>query len=57
MGTSFKILMGVLGIIAACNMLISYNQKRSKARSFGIWFNAVALALIVIALIIDLILN
>lgn len=47
--------MGVLGILAASNMLVSYNQKPSKVRTFGVWFNGVALTLIAIALIIDLI--
>ncbi len=57
MGTSFKILMTILGVLAAMNMLISYNQKPSKVRTFGVWFNAFALCLIAIALIIDLIIN
>lgn len=37
------------------NILISYNQKPSKVRTFGVWFNGIALALIAIALIIDLV--
>lgn len=57
MGTSFKILMTILGVLAAMNMLISYNQKPSKVRTFGVWFNAFALCLIAIALIIDLVIN
>ncbi len=57
MGPSFKILMAILGILAAMNMLIAYNNKPSKVRTFGVWFNGIALGLIAIALIIDLIIN
>lgn len=57
MGTSFKILMAILGVLSAINMLIAYNQKASKARTFGVWFNGIALFFIAIALIINLVIN
>lgn len=57
MGTSFKILMAILGVLSAMNMIISYNQKPSKVRTFGVWFNGIALAFIAVALIIDLVMN
>lgn len=57
MGPSFKIFMGIMGVLSAINMLTAYNQKPSKVRTFGVWFNGIALCLIAIALIIDLIIN
>lgn len=57
MNTSFYILMGILGGISAINMFTSNAQKKSKARTFGIWFNGIALALIIIAIIIALVIK
>lgn len=49
--------MGILGGISAINMFTSNAQKKSKARTFGIWFNGIALALIIIAIIIALVIK
>lgn len=57
MSTSFYIWMGVLAVISAINMLSAKAQKKSKARTFGIWFNGLALAMIVIATAIALIIK
>lgn len=52
MGTSFYIIMGIFGGISALNLCNAIAQKKSKARTFGIWLNGLALALIIIALLI-----
>lgn len=57
MGNSFYILMGILGVLSAINLLFANAQKKSKARTFGIWFNILALVLIVIAVIIALVIK
>mgnify|MGYP006872108863 FL=1 len=46
--------MSIAGIISAINMFTAIAQKKSKARTFGIWFNGSAFVLIIIALIIAL---
>lgn len=57
MGASFYIFMGILCGVCAINMFAANAQKKSKARTFGIWFNGVALALIIIAIVIALVIN
>lgn len=54
MSTSFYVLMGILGVISAVNLFTAKAQKKSKARSFGIWCNCFALVMIVTAIIIAL---
>lgn len=49
--------MGIVSGISALNMFTAIAQKKSKARTFGIWFNGLALVLIIIALIIALIIK
>lgn len=46
--------MGILGGISAMNIFMANAQKKSKARTFGIWVNGLALVLIIIALTIAL---
>ena len=48
MNTSFYIWMGVLGVIAGLNLIMSKKQKDSKPRTIGILFNEFALGCIVI---------
>ena len=55
MGTSFYVLMGILGGVAAINLFAARAQKESRVRTFGIWFNGAALALIIIAIVIALV--
>lgn len=55
MSKSFYILMSILAVISAINLFSSNAQKKSKARIFGIWFNGIALALIIIAIVIALV--
>ena len=57
METSFYVIMGIVSGISALNMFTAIAQKKSKARTFGIWFNGLALVLIIIALIIALIIK
>lgn len=47
-----NVLIIIIGGLCAINVLISNAQKRSKARTFGLWFNGVALVAIAVALII-----
>lgn len=53
MNTSFYIWMGVLGVIAGLNLIMSKKQKDSKPQTIGILFNEFALVCIVIAVIIS----
>lgn len=55
MNTQSYILMGLLGCIAAVNMLRTKAQKPSKNRTFGLWFNGIALGLMAIAFILSFI--
>lgn len=57
MGTSFYVLVAVFGALSALNLFGAIAQKKSKFRTFGIWFNGLALLLIITALIISLIIN
>lgn len=52
METSFYIMMGILGVLSALNLFITKNQKKSKARTVGMWANGFALVMIVIAVAI-----
>ena len=45
--------MGVLGVIAGLNLIMSKKQKDSRPRTIGILFNEFALGCIVIAIIIS----
>ena len=45
--------MGVLGVMAGLNLIMSKKQKNSKSRTIGILFNEFALGCIVIAIIIS----
>lgn len=54
MGTSFNLFMGIIGGISAINLFNAKAQKKSKARTFGIWFNVLAFAFIIVAIIIAL---
>lgn len=57
METSFYVIMALFGGVSVMNMCTAIAQKNSKARTFSLWLNGLALALIIIALIIALIIK
>ncbi len=57
METSFYVIMAIFGGVSVMNMCTAIAQKKSKARTFSLWLNGLALALIIIALIIALIIK
>ncbi|MCM1036621.1 MAG: hypothetical protein NC406_04775 [Bacteroides sp.] len=52
MSTSFYILMGILACLSIINLLNAKRRSQSKARTFALWFNGLALTLILLALTI-----
>ena len=57
MATSFYIIMSILGVLSIMNLCNAIAQKKSKARTFGIWINGLALVLTTTALIIAFIIK
>lgn len=57
MGSSFYILMSILGCISVINICAAKGQKSTKVRTFGLWFNGIGLFLIVLAVVIAIIMD
>ena len=57
MSTSFYVLMVILGGVSAINLFTANAQKKSMGRTFGVWLNGIALALIIIAIVTALVLK
>ena len=57
MDISFYVLMSVLACLSLINLLNARRSQQSRARTFGMWFNGLAISLIVVALIIAILIK
>lgn len=57
MNISFFSLMGIIGGLSAINLLIVNAQKKSKARTLGLWFNGLLLGLVATAVIVAVVIQ